>query len=407
MGRTNPTGGQTGCWLSDEIIRGANAMIYFDNSATTKISPEVLTTYDTVSQKIWGNPSSLHNFGEEAWNLLEQARQQIAKLMGVKPSEIIFTSGGSEGDNWVIKGTALAKHRFGKHIITTSVEHAAVRNAMAQLEELGFEVTYLPVDKEGRINPADVKAALRPDTILVSIMAVNNEIGTIQPIKEVGEILKDYPNVHYMVDAVQAIGKGLDDLVFSNRVDFATFSGHKFHAPRGTGFVYAKSGRKLSPLIDGGGQERTMRSGTENTPGDVAMARAIRLVKENEAATVKNEQAIKERIYDHLKQFDHVRIFSGRNAGFAPHVLCFAIVGVRGETIVHAFEEQGIYISTTSACSSKKHAEAGTLAAMKVPENEATSAVRISLGDQNTLADADKFNQVFDQLYAGFQKIID
>lgn len=382
-------------------------MIYFDNSATTKISPEVLTTYDTVSQKIWGNPSSLHNFGEEAWNLLEQARQQIAKLMGVKPSEIIFTSGGSEGDNWVIKGTALAKHRFGKHIITTSVEHAAVRNAMAQLEELGFEVTYLPVDKEGRINPADVKAALRPDTILVSIMAVNNEIGTIQPIKEVGEILKDYPNVHYMVDAVQAIGKGLDDLVFSNRVDFATFSGHKFHAPRGTGFVYAKSGRKLSPLIDGGGQERTMRSGTENTPGDVAMARAIRLVKENEAVTVKNEQAIKERIYDHLKQFDHVRIFSGRNAGFAPHVLCFAIVGVRGETIVHAFEEQGIYISTTSACSSKKHAEAGTLAAMKVPENEATSAVRISLGDQNTLADADKFNQVFDQLYAGFQKIID
>ena len=382
-------------------------MIYFDNSATTKISPEVLITYDTVSQKIWGNPSSLHNFGEEAWNLLEQARQQIAKLMGVKPSEIIFTSGGSEGDNWVIKGTALAKHRFGKHIITTSVEHAAVRNAMAQLEELGFEVTYLPVDKEGRINPADVKAALRPDTILVSIMAVNNEIGTIQPIKEVGEILKDYPNVHYMVDAVQAIGKGLDDLVFSNRVDFATFSGHKFHAPRGTGFVYAKSGRKLSPLIDGGGQERTMRSGTENTPGDVAMARAIRLVKENEAATVKNEQAIKERIYDHLKQFDHVRIFSGRNAGFAPHVLCFAIVGVRGETIVHAFEEQGIYISTTSACSSKKHAEAGTLAAMKVPENEATSAVRISLGDQNTLADADEFNQVFDQLYAGFQKIID
>ena len=382
-------------------------MIYFDNSATTKISPEVLTTYDTVSQKIWGNPSSLHNFGEEAWNLLEQARQQIAKLMGVKPSEIIFTSGGSEGDNWVIKGTALAKHRFGKHIITTSVEHAAVRNAMAQLEELSFEVTYLPVDKEGRINPADVKAALRPDTILVSIMAVNNEIGTIQPIKEVGEILKDYPNIHYMVDAVQAIGKGLDDLVFSDRVDFATFSGHKFHAPRGTGFVYAKSGRKLSPLIDGGGQERTMRSGTENTPGDVAMARAIRLVKENEAATVKNEQAIKERIYDHLKQFDHVRIFSGRNAGFAPHVLCFAIVGVRGETIVHAFEEQGIYISTTSACSSKKHAEAGTLAAMKVPENEATSAVRISLGDQNTLADADEFNQVFDQLYAGFKKIID
>lgn len=382
-------------------------MIYFDNSATTKVAPEVLQTYDTVSQKIWGNPSSLHNFGENAWNLLEQARQQIAKLMGVKPSEIIFTSGGSEGDNWVIKGTAMAKHRFGKHIITTSVEHAAVHNPMEQLRELGFDITYLPVDREGRINPADVKTAIRPDTILVSIMAVNNEIGTIQPIKEVGEILKDYPNIHYMVDAVQAIGKGIDDLVFSDRVDFATFSGHKFHAPRGTGFVYMKSGRKLAPLVAGGGQERTMRSGTENTPGDVAMARAIRLVKEKETTTVKREQAIKERIYDHLSQFDHVKLISGRDQGFAPHVLCFAIPDVRGETIVHAFEDKGIYISTTSACSSKKHAEAGTLAAMKVPEEVATSAVRISLGDQNTLEEADQFNQVFDELYAGFQKIID
>lgn len=382
-------------------------MIYFDNSATTKILPDVLSTYETVSQKIWGNPSSLHNFGENAWNLQEQARQQIAKLFGVKSSEIIFTSGGSEGDNWVIKGTAMAKHRFGKHIITTSVEHAAVKNALEQLKDFGFEVTYLPVDKEGWINPADVKAAIRPDTILVSIMAVNNEIGTIQPIKEVGEILKDYPNIHFMVDAVQAIGKGLDDQVFSDRVDFATFSGHKFHAPRGTGFVYVKSGRKLEPLIAGGGQERTLRNGTENTPGNVAMAKAIRLVKENEAESVKREQAIKERIYDHLSKFDHVKLISGRDQGFASHVLCFAIVGVRGETIVHAFEDKDIYISTTSACSSKKHSEAGTLAAMKVPENIATSAVRISLGDQNTLEEADQFNKTFDELYAGFKKIIE
>ena len=382
-------------------------MIYFDNSATTKILPDVLSTYETVSQKIWGNPSSLHNFGENAWNLQEQARQQITKLFGVKPSEIIFTSGGSEGDNWVIKGTAMAKHRFGKHIITTSVEHAAVKNALEQLKDFGFEVTYLPVDKEGRINPADVKAAIRPDTILVSIMAVNNEIGTIQPIKEVGEILKDYPNIHFMVDAVQAIGKGLDDQVFSDRVDFATFSGHKFHAPRGTGFVYVKSGRKLEPLIAGGGQERTLRNGTENTPGNVAMAKAIRLVKENEAESVKREQAIKERIYDHLSKFDHVKLISGRDQGFASHVLCFAIVGVRGETIVHAFEDKDIYISTTSACSSKKHSEAGTLAAMKVPEDIATSAVRISLGDQNTLEEADQFNKTFDELYAGFKKIIE
>ena len=382
-------------------------MIYFDNSATTPVWPEVLATFDQVTNQIWGNPSSLHKLGEPAWNLLEQSRRQIAQLLGVLPSEIIFTSGGSEGDNWVIKGTALAKRQFGKHIITSSVEHAAVRNAMAQLEELGFEVTYLPVDQTGRVKPADVQAALRSDTILVSIMAVNNEIGTIQPIKEIGEILQAYPRVHFMVDAVQALGKGLDDVVFSDRVDFATFSAHKFHALRGTGFVYAKQGRQLAPLINGGGQERGQRSGTENVAGFAAMARAIRLVKEKEAQSVKQEQAVRAAIFKHLQQFDHVHLFSDLTPQFASHVLCFAIEGVRGETVVHAFEDHDIYISTTSACSSKKQAEASTLAAMKVPTRLAESAVRISLGDQNTLADAVAFNQAFDQVYAGFQKIID
>ena len=382
-------------------------MIYFDNSATTPVWPEVLATFDQVTKQIWGNPSSLHKLGEPAWNLLEQSRRQIAQLLGVLPSEIIFTSGGSEGDNWVIKGTALAKRQFGKHIITSSVEHAAVRNAMAQLEELGFEVTYLPVDQTGRVKPADVQAALRSDTILVSIMAVNNEIGTIQPIKEIGEILQAYPRVHFMVDAVQALGKGLDDVVFSDRVDFATFSAHKFHALRGTGFVYAKQGRQLAPLVNGGGQERGQRSGTENVAGFAAMARAIRLVKEKETESVKQEQAVRTAIFKHLQQFDHVHLFSDLTPQFASHVLCFAIEGVRGETVVHAFEDHDIYISTTSACSSKKQAEASTLAAMKVPTRLAESAVRISLGDQNTLADAVAFNQAFDQVYAGFQKIID
>lgn len=380
-------------------------MIYFDNSATTKVWPEVLDTYDKVSQQIWGNPSSLHNFGGQAFNLLTQARQQIAKLFHVQPGEIVFTSGGSEGDNWVVKGTAIAKRKYGKHLITTSVEHADVRNPMHQLEDLGFDVTYLPVDSEGRINPQDVADAIDDQTTLVSIMVVNNEIGTIQPIKEVGEILKKYPKIHYHVDAVQAIGKGLDDLIFSDRVDFATFSGHKFHAPRGTGFVYAKAGRTLEPLVAGGGQEGDRRSGTENTPGDVALARALRMVKEGEVDSVAREKAVKKRIYDHLAKFDHVKLISKDDDGFAPHILCFAIPGIRGETIVHAFEEHQIYISTTSACSSKNSEEAGTLHAMKVPDEVATSAVRISLGDQNTLAEADEFNKVFDQLYAGFSKI--
>lgn len=382
-------------------------MIYFDNSATTQVSPDVLSTYNTVSQKIWGNPSSLHQLGEVSWNLLQQSRKQIADLLGVQPGEIIFTSGGSEGDNWVIKGTALAKQQFGKHIITSSVEHAAVRNAMHQLEDLGFTVTYLPVDDEGRVNPQDVKAAIRPDTILVSIMAVNNEIGTVQPITAIGEILKDYPRIHFMVDAVQAIDKGIDDQVFSERVDFATFSGHKFHAPRGTGFVYKRNGRQIAPLIDGGGQEQGLRGGTENTPGDAALAKSIRLLKEKESATVKTERQIKERIINHIKTFPHVKIFSKADDGFASHILCFAIVGVRGETVVHAFEDRDIYISTTSACSSKKDSVTSTLSAMNVPQNVAECAVRVSLGDQNTLAEADTFNQTFDELYAGFKRILD
>ncbi|AEB73153.1 cysteine desulfurase family protein [Lentilactobacillus buchneri] len=380
-------------------------MIYFDNSATTKVLPEVLDTYNKVSEQIWGNPSSLHNFGEQAFNLLEQSRKQIADLLNVHPDEIYFTSGGTEGDNWVIKGTAIEKREFGKHLITTSVEHAAVRNSFEQLKQLGYDVTYLPVDDEGRISIADLKAAIRPDTTLVSIMAVNNEIGTIQPIKEAGELLKNYPKIHFHVDAVQGLGKGIQDQIFNDRTDFAAFSGHKFHAPRGTGFIYGRRGRRIAPLMNGGGQEKNQRSGTENLPGIAAMAKAIRLVLEKEPSAIDTERQIKQLIMDHISQFDKVTIFSKNDDTFAPHILCFAIKGVRGETIVHAFEKQGIYISTTSACSSKDHTESGTLNAMQVPDDIATSAVRISLGDHNTLDEAKQFVKVFDQLYEEFDKL--
>ena len=378
-------------------------MIYFDNSATTKADPEVVSTYDKVSDKVWGNPSSLHQFGEEAFNLLEQSRKQIADLIGASQSEVLFTSGGSEGDNWVLKGTAIEKRQFGNHLITTAVEHPAIHNSMEQLKKLGFEVTYLPVDKHGRISIDDLKAAIRPTTILVSIMAVNNEIGTIQPLKEAAEVLKDYPKIHFHIDAVQGIGKGIQDLIMNDRVDIVTFSGHKFHAPRGIGFIYARRGRKIAPLIDGGGQERALRGGTENLPAIAAMAKALRLLLTDEKQKVANEAAIKQRIFDHVKKFPLVTTFSEDNAGFAPHILCFAIQGVRGETIVHAFEEQGIYISTTSACSSKKHVPSSTLSAMHVPEDISTSAIRISLDDHNTLAEADEFNKVFDKLYDKFK----
>ncbi len=380
-------------------------MIYFDNSATTKVYPEVLTTYTKVSEAIWGNPSSLHKMGENAYNLLEQSRAQIAELLGCQKEEIFFTSGGTEGDNWAIKGTALEKGIYGKHLITTQVEHPAVLNSMKQLEKLGFEVTYLPVDENGRVSVLDLKQALRKDTILVSVMAVNNEVGTIQPLKEIARVLADHPKVHFHVDAVQAVGKGLTDLIMDERVDLVTFSGHKFHAPRGVGFLYKKAGRKLAPLLSGGGQEKNLRSSTENLPAIAAMDKALRLLLENETKNVAHEQAIRQKIFEHLQAFDKVTLFSQLDDKFAPHILCFAIAGVRGETIVHAFEDQGVFISTTSACSSKKGQVSSTLHAMQVDDKIATSAVRVSLDENNTMAQADKFNQIFDDIYQKFLKI--
>ncbi|MEJ1320667.1 cysteine desulfurase family protein [Latilactobacillus sakei] len=380
-------------------------MIYFDNSATTKIAPGALQTYQAVSEQFYGNPSSLHVVGEKAFHLLEQSRQQIADLLNVQSDEIYFTSGGTEGDNWALKGTAIEKSAFGKHLITTSVEHPTIIKSMRQLEKLGFEVTYLPVDKFGRINPADLKAAIRSDTILVSIMAVNNEIGTCQPLMAPAEILKDYPNIHFHVDAVQGIGKGIQKEIFNDRVDFVTLSGHKFHGPRGTGILYKKRDRHLAPLLTGGGQEHDLRSGTENVPAIAAMAKALRLLLTDEAQKVQKQATIRERIYQHVSQAEKTVMFSQLTPDFVPHILCFAIKGVRGETTVHAFEEHEIYISTTSACSSKKGMESSTLKAMHVNEKIATSAIRISLDEYNTLAEADEFIKAFDQINHRFKKI--
>lgn len=380
-------------------------MIYFDNSATTKMAPEALETYSQVVTKIWGNPSSLHKLGDRAHGLLEASRKQVADLLGVNTDEIFFTSGGTESNNTAIKGTAWAKREFGKHIITSSVEHASVANTFTELENLGFRVTRLPVDKEGRVNPEDLKAALDKDTTLVSIMGVNNEIGTIQPIKEISEILEDYLNVHFHVDNVQALGKGIWDQVFTPRVDMMSFSSHKFHGPRGIGILYKRRGRMLMPLCEGGGQERGLRSGTENLAAIAAMAKATRLLLTDEKEKVDREYAIKEKISKYLAGKPGIHIFSPLKADFAPHILCFALEGIRGETLVHTLEDQDIYISTTSACASKKADEASTLVAIKTPDAIATSAVRLSFDESNTLEEADEFIAAFDKIYQHFAKI--
>lgn len=378
-------------------------MIYFDNSATTSIDKSVLQTFEKVSQSISGNPSSLHQLGDYADGLLQQSRKQIADLLHVMPEEIYFTSGGTEGDNWAIKGTAIEKRQFGKHIITTAVEHPAVKESVEQLKMLGFDVTILPVDSSGKISVSDLKEALRPDTILVSVMAVNNEVGSIQPLTEIEEILKDYPTVHFHVDAVQAIGKIPFSLGNSSRIDLATFSAHKFHGPKGIGFMYIKKGKKIAPILSGGGQESGKRSGTENVAGVAAMAKALRLVLEKEKEKQKNQKEIKNYLMEQLEGYKKVSVFSQKEG--APHILCFALKGIRGEVMVHAFEKKDIYISTTSACSSRKGTTSSTLVAMNVPEKIATSAIRVSLTDTNTLEEAKVFMEEFDFLYQQFKDI--
>lgn len=378
-------------------------MIYFDNSATTQMTEGVLETFLKVSQSINWNPSSLHSLGDQAAGLLQQSRQQIASLLSVSSQEIFFTSGGTEGDNWAIKGTAIAKSFYGKHLITTTIEHPAVKESMHQLEQLGFEVTYLPVDKKGIVSVEALKKAIRPDTIMVSVMAINNEIGSIQPLTEIGEILKEYPSIHFHVDAVQAIGKMPLPLGKNSRIDIATFSGHKFHGPKGVGFVYLKKGRKLAPLLNGGGQEAGLRSGTENVAGIAAMGKALRLVLSDMAEKQRTQRKIKDYLTEELQKYPKVVFFSNKEG--APHILCYALKGIRGEVMVHAFEKQEIYISTTSACSSRNKTSSSTLGAMNVPESLATSAVRVSLSDTNTMDEAKQFIKEFDVLYDQFQAI--
>ena len=311
-------------------------MIYFDNSATTPIFPQSLDAYVKTSQRIIGNPSSLHDLGNQANRLLQQARKQIADLIHVEPEEIYFTSGGTEGDNWVLKGTMIEKREYGNHMIISGVEHPAVSETAEQLKELGIEVSIAPVDKRGFVRVDELKELIRKETVLVSVMAVNNEVGSIQPIQEISDLLDDFPKIHFHVDAVQAIGKVPFSQWLTERVDFATFSAHKFHGPRGTGFK--------------------------------------------------------------------VTIFS-EGTDYAPHILCFALKGIRGEVLVHALEEKQIFVSTTSACSSRKHMASSTLHAMHVPNDLATSAVRISLDENNSLAEVEQFMIIFKQLYKKFSAI--
>ncbi|HEW2037087.1 TPA: cysteine desulfurase family protein [Streptococcus pneumoniae] len=379
-------------------------MIYFDNSATTRPYPEALETYIQVASKILGNPSSLHRLGDQATRILDASRQQIADLIGKKSDEIFFTSGGTEGDNWIIKGVAFEKAQFGKHIIVSAIEHPAVKESALWLKAQGFEVDFAPVDNKGFVDVEALEDLIRPDTTLVSIMAVNNEIGSVQPIEAISKLLADKPTISFHVDAVQALAKIPTEKYLTERVDCATFSSHKFHGVRGVGFVYIKSGKKITPLLTGGGQERDYRSTTENVAGIAATAKALRLSMEKLDIFRSKTGQMKAVIRQALLDYPDIFVFSDEE-DFAPHILTFGIKGVRGEVIVHAFEDYDIFISTTSACSSKAGKPAGTLIAMGVDKDKAQSAVRLSLDLENDMSQVEQFLTKLKLIYNQTRKV--
>lgn len=356
-------------------------MIYLDNSATTKPDPSVLESFQQASERFFANPSSIHHLGGEAEKLLGKARNQAAELLGVHQDEVVFTSGGTEGNNIAIKGVALEHQGRGKHIITTEIEHSSVDEAFKGLAQLGFDVTYLPVDKNGVVASEDVKKAIRDDTILISIMHVNNELGSIQPVKEIGKIAKNYPKLFFHVDHVQGIGKVPLELDGSG-IDFCTISGHKIHGLKGTGLLYVKRGTTLFPLFHGGNQEHALRSGTENLAGSVSLVKALRLVKERGASGRQHMRELQQELCGKLSGMSGVKVNTPEVA--APHIINISVPGLKPEVIIHTLGEQGIYISTKSACSSKHTDESKILAACGVGSGRASSALRISLSYDTT-----------------------
>jgi cysteine desulfurase len=370
-------------------------MIYFDNSATTKPYKEVIDSYVKVSTDFFANPSSLHKLGAQAEGLINQARNQLAQLLKIKPREVFFTSGGTESNNLAIKGSAIMYKKRGNHLITTAIEHPSIRESMEQLRALGFEITYLPVNSEGRVCPLDVKNALRDETILVSIIHVNNEVGTIQPIKEIGELLKNYPKILFHVDHVQGITKVPLD-IHEYGIDLCSISAHKFHGLKGNGVLYIREGLRISPLLTGGNQEGQLRSGTENVAGIVSMAKALRLSLLKQETDIKKIMSTKELILKELRKEKEIIIHTP-SENSAPHIINFSIKGFKAEVVVHALEEEDIYVSTTSACSSKIKTVSQTLLGMGVDEEIAKSAIRLSLAFENTEEEAKKVIQAIHQ----------
>lgn len=355
--------------------------VYLDNSATTRVFPQVAELMTKIMCEDYGNPSSLHKKGVEAEQYLREARETLARIMKVSEKEILFTSGGTESDNMALRGCVKANSRRGNHIITTQVEHPAILNTVAYLESEGYRVTYLPVDESGRIRLEDLHRAMTPETILVSIMHTNNEVGARQPIEEAGSLIKQMnPQTLFHVDAVQGFGKAK---IYPKKlhVDLMSVSSHKIHGPKGVGFLYIGDKVKIQPILFGGGQQQNLRSGTDNVPGIAGMAKAAQMMYENLEEDIARLYRLKKLFIEEMSKIDGTWVnglVNGGIEGTAPHIVSVSIEGVRSEVLLHALEDKGIFVSAGSACSAHKPQPSATLKAMGLNKELLGSTLRFS-----------------------------
>lgn len=364
---------------------------YFDNSATTRCYDAVKDIVVKTMTEDFGNPSAMHLKGVEAEKYVKDSAKILAGLLKVQEKEILFTSGGTESDNLALIGGAMANKRSGNHIITTSVEHPAVSQPASYLQEQGFEITYLPVDAQGCVKMNALEAVLRPDTIMVSVMLVNNEVGSVMPVEEIAQLVHaKSPKALFHVDAIQGFGKYR---IYPKKmgIDLLSVSGHKIHGPKGVGFLYINEKVKIIPQILGGGQQSGMRSGTDNVPGIAGLGVAAREIYKNLDENVEHMYQLKEHIAEGLFKIEDIRINGMELRKAAPQILSISVMGVRSEVLLHSLEERGIFVSAGSACSSHKRKPSSTLSAMGMPKEQIESTVRLSFSEENTFEEADYF----------------
>ncbi len=376
--------------------------VYLDNAATTRIFPEVSEIMIEAMDVNYGNPSSLHQKGVDAEKYIKYSKDVISKELKVDAKNIVFTSGGTESNNQALIGGALANRRAGKHIISTNIEHPSVYNPLIFLEEQGYEITFLEVDKDGLINMEQLKQVMREDTILVSTMLVNNEVGSIQPIEAISKFIKSVnPNVVYHVDGIQGFGKMH---IYPKRmgIDMLSVSGHKIHGPKGIGFLYIGDKVKVKPIIYGGGQQKNMRSGTENVPGIAGLGKATEVIYKDLDKRLEHYKIVKEAFIDGVMKFDNIV----NNSKEAPHIANISFGGVRSEVMLHALEDKGIYVSSGSACSAKHPGISGVLQAIDVDKNMLDSTLRFSFSCYNTLEDIEYTVKTIGELLPMLRKYV-